>query len=237
MVSVLMLLIFFFLLRPEVPKGVKFSAFAMFCVTCMHLWTVKWLYRIFLVLLSGNVEINPGPRRSTDETFSICHWNLNSLPAYDYNKLFLLRAYTAVYKFDVICLSETYVDATVASDDENLEVTNCHLVRSDHPANTKRGGVCLYYKTRLPLRILDIQYVNECINFELKVGDTLCTLVVLYRSPSQSQKKFETLIENFELNLETVFQKNPFLLLVLVTLTQNQIFGIVTIILRLRERQ
>ena len=155
-----MLLIFFFLLRPEVPKGVKFSAFAMFCVTCMHLWTVKWLYRIFLVLLSGNVEINPGPRRRTDETFSICHWNLNSLPAYDYNKLFLLRAYTAVYKFDVICLSETYLDSTVASADENLEVTNCNLVRSDHPANTKRGGVCLYYQTRLPLIILGIQYLN-----------------------------------------------------------------------------
>ena len=160
MVSVLMLLIFFFLLRPEVPKGVKFSAFAMFCVTCMHLWTVKWLYRIFLVLLSGNVEINPGPRRSTDETFSICHWNLNSLPAYHYNKLFLLRACTAVYKFDVICFSETYLDSTVASANENLELTNCNLVRSDHPANTKRGGVCLYYKTRLPLTILDIQYLN-----------------------------------------------------------------------------
>ena len=198
MVSVLMLLIFFFLLRPEVPKGVKFSAFAMFCVTCMHLWTVKWLYRIFLVLLSGNVEINPGPRRSTDETFSICHWNLNSLPAYHYNKLFLLRAYTAVYKFDVICLPETYLDSTVASNEENLEITGYNLVRSDRPANTKHGGVCLYYKTCLSLRVLDIQYLNECINFELNIGDKLCTFVALYRSPSQSLDKFETFIDNFE---------------------------------------
>ena len=83
--------------------------------------------------------------------------------------MFLLRAYIANHKFDIICLSETYLDSTVASDDENLEITGYNLVRSDHPAKTKRGGVCLYYKIYLPLRVLDIQYLNECINFELKI--------------------------------------------------------------------
>ena len=131
---------------------------------------------------------------------------------YNYDKLFLLRAYIASHKFDVICLSETYLDSTVASNDENLEITGYNQVRSNHPANTKRGEVCLYYKTCLPLRVLEIQYVNECINFELKIGDKLRTLVALYRSPSQSQDKFETFIYNFELNLETLSRKNPFLL-------------------------
>ena len=65
MVSFFMLLIVFFLLKPKVPKGVKFSAFAMFYVICIYLLSVKWLYKIFLILLSvsGDVEINPGPRR------------------------------------------------------------------------------------------------------------------------------------------------------------------------------
>ena len=165
-----------------------------------------------MILLSGDVEINPGPRRSTNETFSICHWNLNSLLTYNYNKLFLLGAYIAVHKFDVTCLTETYLNSTVASDDKNLEVTGYNLVRSDHPANAKRGRVCLYYKIGLPLRVLDIQYLNECINFELKIGDKLCTFVALYRSPSQSQDNFKTFIDNFELNLETLSRKNPFLL-------------------------
>ena len=110
-----------------------------------------------MILLSGDVEINPGPRRNTDETFSICHLNLNSLLAYDYNKLFLLRAYITVHKFDAICLSETYLDSAVASDDGNLEITGYYLVQSDHSANTKRGGVCLYYKTCFPLKVLDIE--------------------------------------------------------------------------------
>ena len=103
------------------------------------------------------LEINPEPRRNTDETFSISHWKLNSLLTYNYNKLFFLRAYIAVHKFDFICLSETYLDSTVASDHENLERTGYSLVRSDHPANTKRGGACLYYKPCLPLRVFDIQ--------------------------------------------------------------------------------
>ena len=77
-----------FLLKPKLQKGVKFSTFAMSCVFCVYLLLVKWLYKIFFILLSGDAEINPGPRRNTDETFSVFHWNLNSLLAYNYNKLF-----------------------------------------------------------------------------------------------------------------------------------------------------
>ena len=69
MVSVFMLLIAFFLLKPKVPKGVKFSAFAMFYVVWIYLLSVKLLYKIFLILLSGDVEITPGPKRNTNETF------------------------------------------------------------------------------------------------------------------------------------------------------------------------
>ena len=79
MVPFFILFIVFFLLKPNVLKVVKFSAFAMFYVICIYLLSVKWLYKIFLIS-SGNVEFNPGSRRSsTNETFSICHWNRNSL--------------------------------------------------------------------------------------------------------------------------------------------------------------
>ena len=48
--------------------------------------------------------------------------------------------------------------------------------------------------------------------FELKKGAKLCTFVVLYKSLSQSQDNFETFINNFKLNLETLSCKNSFLL-------------------------
>ena len=32
-----------------------------------------------------------------------------------------------------------------------------NLIRSDHPSNTKRGGVCIYYKESLAVRLVDIK--------------------------------------------------------------------------------
>ena len=46
-----------------------------------------------LIILGGDVEVNPGPKNNVSECLSICHWNLNSIFAHDYSKLFLLKAY------------------------------------------------------------------------------------------------------------------------------------------------
>ena len=79
------------------------------------------------------------------------------MSAFNYTKLSSLKAFIAVHKFDIICLSETYLDSSVAADDDNLKIPGYNLVRSDHPSNNKREGVCVYYKDFLPLRVLDIQ--------------------------------------------------------------------------------
>ena len=67
-------------------------------------------------------------------------------------------------------------------------------------------------RTCLLLRVLDIQCLNECINFELKIDDKLWTFVAMYRSLSQSQEHLQTFIYDFELISETLSQKNPFFL-------------------------
>ena len=90
-----------------------------------------------------------------------------------------------------------------------MEISGYTLVRFDHPSNTKRGVVCLYYKNNLPLRVINIGYLNECLTFELEVGDKICNFVVLYRSPIQSQDEFET-SDNIEMTLDILAQKNPF---------------------------
>ena len=41
-----------------------------------------WL-QILLVLLNGDVEINPDPKRTPKANLSICHWNQNSISAYN----------------------------------------------------------------------------------------------------------------------------------------------------------
>ena len=39
-----------------------------------------------LILLSGDIETNPGPTPSSGQCFSICHWNLNSIAAHNFAK-------------------------------------------------------------------------------------------------------------------------------------------------------
>ena len=129
-----------------------------------------------LVILSGDVEVNPGPKNSVKEYLSICHWNLNSTLVHDYSKLFFLKAHMPVHKFDIICLSETYLHSSVPLDHDKLVIFGNNFIPSDNPSNIKRGGVCFYYKNFLPLRVLSISYLKECLNFELKIGDKSLTL-------------------------------------------------------------
>ena len=52
----------------------------------------------------------------------------------------------------------------------------------------------------------------KCLTFKLKTGDNVCNFVVIYRSPRQSQDEFETFSDNFEMILENLVQKSPFLM-------------------------
>ena len=48
-----------------------------------------------MLLLSDDVELNPGPRRNSNKCFSICQWNFNSVSVKNYLKPLLLKAYIA----------------------------------------------------------------------------------------------------------------------------------------------
>ena len=166
-------------------------------------------------MLCGDVELEPGPKQNTANKFTIWHWNLNSIAAHNFPKLVLLKAYNSIHKFDIICLLETYLISNILPDDSNLKIPCYNLVCFDHPSNKKREGVRIYYKSYLPLRMIEINYLNECVRFELMVGDKLCNFIALYRSPSQSEDLFESFQENLELNLEPAVQNNPFLVVLL----------------------
>ena len=55
-----------------------------------------WLDEIVLKL-SGDIKENPGPKPSSNQSFYICHWNLNSISAHNYIKVPLLRAYISTH--------------------------------------------------------------------------------------------------------------------------------------------
>ena len=80
-----------------------------------------WVYFI-TIKLSGDIEENPGPQAKSCVSVFICHWNLNSIHAHNFIKLSLLRVYISINKFDIICLSESFLDSSISSNDGNLEV-------------------------------------------------------------------------------------------------------------------
>ena len=92
-------------------------------------------------MLRGDIELNPGPRPNSGQRLSICHWNLNSIAAHNFFKISLLRAYNAIHNYDVICLSETYLNHDTLSDSENLRIPGYELIRVDHSSNPKQGGI------------------------------------------------------------------------------------------------
>ena len=170
---------------------------------------------IRLVKLNGDVEENPGPKRYSAQCLTICHWNLNSIAAHNFITVALLKAYLSVHEKDIICLSETYVDSSVPVDDDNLQVPGYSSVRADHPSNTKRGGVLIYYKNVLPIKLIDVKYLHESFNLELRIRGKICKFLSPYRSPSQNKDDFETFLEILELNFDHMVEKSPFMMAVL----------------------
>ena len=67
------------------------------------------------------------------------------IPAHNCITLSLICAYISVNKFDITCLSETYLDSSISCNNDNLEVQGYTLVRAINPNKTKRGGGCIYY--------------------------------------------------------------------------------------------
>ena len=70
-------------------------------------------------------------------------------------------------RFYDLCLSQTYLDSPIPSDHVSLELDGYKLVRADHPNNVKRSGVCVYYKESLPVRLINVPYLQEALPLEL----------------------------------------------------------------------
>ena len=68
----------------------------------------------------------------------------------------------------------------------------------------------MYYKNCLPLMVLDIRFLHERIGFDVWINNKLCNFFSLCRSPNQSYDAFESLLDNFELALDTLAQNNLF---------------------------
>ena len=72
------------------------------CTSCI--WNKSLLIR------SGDVELNPGPMKSS--SLSFFHWNLNETAAHDFAKTSLIQSHALFYNINIIFLSETFLDSS-----------------------------------------------------------------------------------------------------------------------------
>ena len=140
--------------------------------------------------------------------------NLNSICAHDFVKVSLLEAYNVIHKFDIICLSETFLNSFLQNDDESLVLNGYKLVTGDNPSDLKRGGVCIYFKKSLPIKVLKVTNLRECLVCELSLNCRRSYIVSLYCSPSKSSDEYDHFINTFEQLISHLTSFKPHLLLI-----------------------
>ena len=94
---------------------------------------LKWWY-----------QLNPRPKQDINRCFWVCHWNLKSVTSHNFFKIQSLIAYNCILKFDLICLSNSYLNSNILSSDSNLQIPGYNFARMDYPSNTKCGFRSLY---------------------------------------------------------------------------------------------
>ena len=129
------------------------------------------------------LELIPGRKPTSDQKFSICQRNLNNVPAHKFLKISLLSQYNSLHKFDIVCLFEINLDSSIFPQHPNLEMQKYKLIWVDHPSNVKRGEVCVNYKNLLPLKPLNINYLQECITLELSIKKNYAQLLLFIYLP------------------------------------------------------
>ena len=76
-------------------------------------------------------------------------------------------AQNLIHKYDVICICETYLDSSVQSHDKDISINGYNLICADHPSNNERGGLCIYHRESLAVQLVKIDYLNECLLYEV----------------------------------------------------------------------
>ena len=86
------------------------------------------------------------------------------------------------------------MNSSIQGDDNRIKIDGYNLIRSDHPSDSKKGGVCIYYKEHIPLvKLDDICTLGNCI----------------YHSPTQNHDDFQNFCSKFDTLLDNINDEFP----------------------------
>ena len=172
-------------------------------------------------MLIAGIEPNPGPisensvnsstlsvsfddLNAIKNKFSVVHYNVQSIS----DKLDITES--EFCNFDIICLTETWLDQRTSNNTLSLNEYNLH--RRDRVGDN-HGGICVYAKQNIySRRRYDIEYPNiECVWIEVSVHNKKILIGTFYRPPNSAQE----VLSSIEYSISLAFDTNIYLLLVI----------------------
>ena len=110
------------------------------------------------------------------------------------------------------CISGTYFDFSILVDDKRIELDGYNLIMANHTNNTRTGGVCIYYKEFLVIKVLDVHFNNfYYAKVQQKTRNDVCAM---YRSSSQNNE-FDEFLHSFENLPNNIAKSSPLLTVIL----------------------
>ena len=113
----------------------------------------------------------------------------------------MIEAFITTHNFDILCLSETFLDSTIDLNNENTNIDCYSILRVDLQS-------CIYFKQSLPLiRRDDLSAMQETTVREISVENETYFFTCFYRSPSQSHDELENFCSELNLLLTNINNK------------------------------
>ena len=142
------------------------SFFNIACFSHYPFETLAVWISLIRIALCPDIHPNPGPDHTNSFAggfLSFCNWNLNTLSKDEFYRITLLQAHNTEHNYDIISLCETSLDDKV----EVPEMPGYKFHSCNHPDGNRSGGVGIFYKESLPLKIREDLSFNESIVCEI----------------------------------------------------------------------
>ena len=136
-------------------------------------------------------------------------WNVNSLAKDNFQRVRVIEVHNSIFNYELISICETSLNDTVELPD--ILLSDYTFIPANNPANSRNGGVGLFYKNSLPVVIRRDLSFDESIVVELKFGRKKIFFTVLYRSPcsNHTSPEFQDFLSNFENLYSNIKTEHP----------------------------
>ena len=80
----------------------------------------------------------------------------------------------------MICLSESFLNSSILTENNNLKINGYKIVKADYPNNARRGGLCASIRQSLSIRNFSNSFLSKCLTFEVTISNKKSYVITLH---------------------------------------------------------